>query len=187
MSQGEGERSEPAGGHRTVTLIGLMGAGKTRVGQRAARALGRPFVDTDTLLEHTAGRAVSEIFATEGEPTFRRLEREAIVSALATPGAVVSVGGGAVLDPENVTRMRAAGPVLWLYAEPDTLLWRLRRSLQRGDRPLLAGGDPLDILTKLLEQRRPAYEAAASATLKTDGLSVEQSAVLLAGWIREHT
>jgi shikimate kinase len=170
----------------TVTLIGLMGAGKTRVGQRAADALDREFVDTDTLLARAAGKTVTEIFATAGEPAFRRLERDAIVTALAAPGAIVSVGGGAVLDADNVTHMRAAGPVLWLYAEPSTLLWRLERSLRRGDRPLLANGDPLDTLTRLLEQRRAAYESAASATLKTDGLSVEQSAALLAGWIREH-
>ena len=171
----------------TVTLIGLMGAGKSRVGQRAAQALDRPFIDTDTLLERAAGKTVAEIFATAGEPAFRRLEREAIVTALATPGAVVSVGGGAVLDAGNVDHMRAAGPVLWLYAEPDTLCYRLERSLKRGDRPLLAGSDPLDVLTRLLEQRRTAYSSAASATLKTDGLSVDQSAALLADWIREHT
>lgn len=171
---------------RNIVLIGLMGAGKTRVGQRAADALHRPFLDTDTLVMRAAGKPIAEIFATGGEPAFRRLERDAITAALATPEAVVSVGGGAVLDAGNVTHMRAAGPVLWLYAEPATLVWRLERSLQRGDRPLLANGDPLEILTRLLEQRRPAYTAAASATLKTDGLSVEQSAALLADWIRGH-
>jgi shikimate kinase len=170
-----------------VTLVGLMGAGKTRVGQRAAEALGRPFLDTDELVARSAGMTVAEIFATEGEAAFRRREREAIVTALATAGAVVSVGGGAVLDTTNVTRMRAAGPVLWLYAEPSTLLYRLRRSLRRGDRPLLANGDPMEVLTTLLAQRRPAYTAAASATLRTDGLSVERSAALLTDWIRTHT
>jgi shikimate kinase len=172
---------------KVVTLIGLMGAGKTKVGQRAAEALERPFVDTDELIARDAGMSVTEIFATEGEPGFRRRERAAIAAALETPGAVVSVGGGAVLDADNVARMRAAGPVLWLYAEPTTLLSRLRRSLQRGDRPLLAGDDPLEVLTTLLARRRPVYEAAALATLRTDGLSVERSAALLADWIRSHT
>lgn len=172
---------------RVVTLIGLMGAGKTKVGQRAAEALERPFVDTDELIARSAGTTVAEIFATEGEPAFRRRERDAIAAALEMPGAIVSVGGGAVLDPDNVARMRAAGPVLWLYAEPATLLYRLRRSLQRGDRPLLAGDDPLGVLTSLLARRRAAYEAAAAATLRTDGLSVERSATLLADWIRNHT
>ena len=169
-----------------VTLIGLMGAGKTKVGRRAAEALDRPFVDTDELIVRCSGMTIPEIFAAEGEPAFRRREREAITTALATPGAIVSVGGGAVLDTANVTRVRAAGHVLWLYAEPTTLLYRLRRSLQRGDRPLLAGGDALEVLTTLLDQRRAAYEAAASAMLRTDGLSVERSATLLTEWIRSN-
>ena len=177
-----------AGGPDTtvVTLIGLMGAGKSRVGRRAAQRLGRAFVDSDEMVALQAGRPVSEIFATEGEEAFRKLERQAVADALAVDGAVVSVGGGAVLDAENVARMRAAGPVLWLYAEPATLAERLRKSLLRGDRPLLAGGDPLAVLTDLLARRGAAYRAAATATLETDGLSVEQSAALLAGWIQEH-
>ena len=170
-----------------VTLIGLMGAGKSRVGRTAAEQLGRPFIDTDALVAAHAGRPVSEIFATEGEAAFRKLERAAVAEAVTTPGAVVSVGGGAVLDPTNVERMRAAGPVLWLYAEPATLVVRLQNSLRRGDRPLLSSGDPLEVLTDLLARRRAAYTAAASATLPTDGLEVRESADLLAGWIREHT
>jgi shikimate kinase len=170
-----------------VTLIGLMGAGKTKVGQRAAEALDRPFVDTDELIVRCCGMTIPEVFASEGEPAFRRREREAVVTALASPGAIVSVGGGAVLDPVNVARIRAAGPVLWLYAEPATLLYRLKRSLQRGDRPLLATGDPLEVLTTLLARRRAAYEAAASAMLRTDGLSVERSARLVTEWIRSNT
>lgn len=170
-----------------VTLIGLMGAGKSKVGRRAADALGRPFVDTDALVAEGAGLTVAEIFATEGEPGFRRLERDAISSALAMPRAVVAVGGGAVLDVGNVARMRAAGPVLWLYAEPATLLVRLQNSLRRGDRPLLAAGEPLAVLTDLLARRRDAYARAASATLRTDGLEVDESAAVVAEWIREHT
>ena len=170
-----------------VTLIGLMGAGKSKVGRRAAERLGRPFIDTDAVVARHAGRAVSEIFATEGEAAFRTLERAAIAEALTTSGAVVSVGGGAVLDPDNVERMRAAGPVLWLHAEPATLVRRLQNSLRRGDRPLLAGGDPLEVLTDLLARRREAYAAAATATLETDGLAVAESADLLAEWIRDNT
>ena len=169
-----------------VTLIGLMGAGKTTVGQRAADELGRPFVDTDTLVARRAGTSIAEIFASDGEDTFRRLEREVIATALTTPRAIVSVGGGAVLDPTNVARMRAAGPVLWLHAEPVTLLSRLQRSLRRGDRPLLVEADPLERLITLLTRRRAAYESAASATLVTDGMDVDQCAKQLVEWIRDH-
>lgn len=171
-----------------VTVIGLMGAGKTRVGRAAAARLDRAFVDTDTLIARDAGVTVAEIFAREGEPAFRALERDAVAAALAhDDDAIVSVGGGAVLDHTNVERMRAAGPVVWLYADPTTLAARLRNSMRRGDRPLLVDTEPVAMLTQLLAQRRPAYEAAASAVLRTDGLAVEQSARLLAEWIRRNT
>lgn len=170
-----------------VTVIGLMGAGKTKVGRGAAALLDRPFLDSDGLVEQAAGVTIATIFATEGEPAFRRRERQALRDALAVAGAIVSVGGGAVLDRRNVDRMRASGPVVWLYAEPATLAERLRNSLLRGDRPLLGQGDPVEVLTRLLDQRRDAYAAAASTTLRTDGLAVDESARLLADWIRAHT
>jgi shikimate kinase len=171
---------------RPVTVIGLMGAGKTKVGRGAAARLDRPFVDTDLLVEQAAGRPVAEIFATEGEPAFRAREREAVAEALATDGAIVSVGGGAVLDPGNVERIRAAGSVVWLHADPAELARRLRRSLLRGDRPLLADGDPEAVLRRLLDDRGDAYRAAATVVLRTDGLEVEESTQLLVTWIREH-
>jgi shikimate kinase len=171
---------------RVVTLIGLMGAGKSKVGRLAAGTLDRPFVDTDLLVEEMAGTTVAQIFAVEGEAAFRRREVAAVRAALARPGAVVSVGGGAVLDDRNVTCMRDAGPVIWLYAEPETLAQRLHKSLLRGDRPLLADDDPVAVLRGLLECRRDAYAAAATVTLTTDGLTVEESAGLLAEVIREH-
>lgn len=170
-----------------VTVIGLMGAGKTKVGRRAADALRRPFVDTDRIVERAARMTVADIFAVEGEQAFRARERAAIDEALTREGAVVSVGGGAVLDPHNVARMRAAGDVVWLYAEPETLAARLRNSMLRGDRPLLAGTEPVAALRDLLDRRRPAYAAAATVTLTTDGMEVDESACLLADWIREHT
>lgn len=169
-----------------VTLIGLMGAGKSRVGRTAAASLHRPFVDTDALIADAAGMTIRQIFAREGESAFRRRERSALSAALDRDGAIVSVGGGAVLDPDNVERMRAAGHVVWLYADPETLATRLRRSVLRGDRPLLADADPRQVLARLLAERRAAYTAAASVTLRTDGMAVDESAALLADWIREH-
>lgn len=170
-----------------VTLIGLMGAGKTKVGLRAAERVGRGFVDTDAMVEQAAGRSVAAIFADDGEQRFRALERAAIASALECGNVVVSVGGGAVLDADNVTRMRAAGVVVWLYADPVTLATRLTKSAARGDRPLLDGSDRTAVLAELLDARRDAYTAAATATLRTDGMTVDESAVLLATWIRAHS
>ena len=171
---------------RPVTIVGLMGAGKTKVGRGAAVLLDRPFVDTDHLVEQAAGVAVAQIFATEGEPAFRERERAAVVAALATDGAIVSLGGGAVLDPVNVERMRAAGTVVWLHADPAELAQRLRNSLLRGDRPLLVDGDPATVLQRLLDERGDAYRAAATVVLRTDGLAVERSSEVLAAWIRDN-
>lgn len=171
---------------RVVTLIGLMGAGKSKVGRAAAAALDRPFVDTDALVEQAAGMTVTELFHAEGEAAFRRREAAAVRAALARRRAIVSVGGGAVVDPDNARRMRAAGPVVWLHASPETLAARLHKSLVRGDRPLLADGDPVAVLTDLLARRRAAYAAASTITLRTDGLAVEESAALLVDCIRRH-
>ena len=169
-----------------VTLIGLMGAGKSKVGRNAAAAVGRTFVDTDRLVERQADMTITDIFATEGEAGFRRRERAAVEAATTTAGAVVAVGGGAVLDERNVARIRAAGHVVWLYAEPETLGLRLRKSVLRGDRPLLADADPVAVLRGMLDDRRAAYEAAATTVLCTDGLAVEQSTRMLTDWLLEH-
>ncbi len=170
-----------------VTLVGLMGAGKSKVGRAAADLLQRPFVDTDRLVSDDTGMTVAQIFEREGEAAFRRRERAAVDAALGIDCGIVSVGGGAVLDPYNVARVRAAGPVVWLAARPETLAERLRNSVRRGDRPLLVGTDTVAVLTRLLAERHDAYAAAASVTLHTDGLAVSESAALLADWIREHT
>lgn len=169
----------------TVTLIGLMGAGKTRVGERVAACLQRPFYDTDALVAAAAGRPIAEIFADDGEEAFRALETEAIRRAVDRPGAVLAVGGGAVLRRDNVTLLRSAGEVLWLCARPETLAARLRHSPELGDRPLLAGVDVRQRLQELLEERGEAYASAATAVLQTDGLGVQQTADLVIAWLGE--
>src|SRR5262245_6207675 len=123
----------PAG---RVILAGFMGTGKTEVGRRLARSLGWTFVDTDALVESAAGRSISAVFADEGEAAFRAREREAVARACAMTAAVVAVGGGALLDPENRQRLLAAGPVICLRAQPGELARRLGAAR---DRPLLNG------------------------------------------------
>lgn len=159
---------------RHLVLIGLMGAGKTSVGERCAVELGRPFVDTDELVVATSGLTVAELFASEGEAGFRRRERTALVDACAAPGPlVIACGGGAVLDPANRATMRDAGVVVWLRASPPRLAARVGDG--RG-RPLLTGGAPVDALTRLSTLRAPAYEAAAHVVIDTDDL--EEAAVV---------
>lgn len=161
-------------GSRHLVLVGLMGAGKTSVGARCAAALGRHLVDTDELVEATAGQTVSEIFAAEGEGGFRARERTAVTDACASPEPlVIACGGGAVLDPESRAAMRDHGVVVWLRASPEHLAERVGV----GDgRPLLEGRAPAETLEQLAAQRAGAYEAAADVAIDTDGIGVEEVA-----------
>jgi shikimate kinase len=164
-----------------LVLVGLMGAGKTSVGKRCAKRLGRHFVDTDELIVSTAGIPFQELWAAEGEAGFRARERVAVADAAASPEPlVIACGGGAVLDPDNRRALRASGFVVWLDARPDVLASRLR-----GDdsRPLLAGGDRTTTLTRLGHVRASAYEAVADVVVDTDGRSVDDVAATV---LKEH-
>jgi shikimate kinase len=147
-----------------IVLTGFMGTGKSEVGRRLAKRLGRPFVDTDQLVEGRAGKPVATIFAEDGEAAFRALERDAIVAAAARGDVVIAVGGGAVLDATNVARLRAAGTLVCLTAAPETILRRIGDAAKR---PLLAGDDPRIAIDRLLAARGPAYAAAADVTVDT--------------------
>ena len=152
-------RSEQVRSQVHILLVGLSGSGKSTVGRLLARQLERPFIDTDDALARRAGRSIPQIFAAEGEQHFRELEAAEVCAALAGPPAVVSLGGGALMQP--LTRIRCAQHCLvWLDAPPSVLA---RRVAPRGDargRPLLAGIDPVLRLTELLAQRRPQYAQA---------------------------
>lgn len=156
-----------------LVLIGLMGAGKTTVGLECARRLGRPFVDTDDLVTRADGRTVAEIFAGDGETRFRELERVAVADVCASPTLlVIGCGGGTVLDPENRRALRAAGVVIWLRAPAATLVARVGNGATR---PLLRD-DPARALARLERLREPTYEAAAHASVDTEGLDVAGAA-----------
>ncbi|MFZ5814476.1 MAG: shikimate kinase [Bacillota bacterium] len=151
-----------------IVLIGLMGSGKSAVGRLLADRLGRPFVDTDALIEAEAGLPIPELFAREGEEGFREREARVIAAVAARRGLVIATGGGAVLRPENRAALRASGLVVWLYAPPEALYHRAKaQGVER--RPLLAGTDPLERLRALAAERAGAYEAAAHVRVETDG------------------
>jgi shikimate kinase len=151
-----------------------MGTGKTEVGRRLARILGRTFVDTDRLVETKAGRSVAAIFAERGEAEFRTLEREAVAEACALPDAVIATGGGALVDPENRRRLAAAGPVVCLTARAEEIL---RRVGDPATRPLLADApDEAARLARIhaLQAARATVYASATHTIDTTGLTVDQ-------------
>lgn len=139
-------------------LIGPMGAGKTTIGRRLARALGLRFVDCDALLEERTGTDIPTIFDIEGEAGFREREHALLEEITAWPDTVVSTGGGAVLRPDNRSCLRERGTVIYLRTGVDEQLRRTRNSTNR---PLLNHPDRRARLEALAGVRNPLYEATA--------------------------
>jgi shikimate kinase len=142
----------------------MMGAGKTTIGAALAARLGRPFVDTDREVERRARRRIAEIFAEQGEAAFRRVETD-VVEEAGAEGAVVALGGGAVLAPGVMDRLLERGVVVFLSADAETLAGRIGDG---SSRPLLAGLDPearVGRIAALLAERMPVY---ARATLEVE-------------------
>lgn len=142
---------------RPVTLVGMMGAGKSRLGKILAEALDIPFVDSDEEIEKAAGLSISEIFEKFGEPYFRDGERRVIKRLLDKDLQVIATGGGAILNPEIADDLWANTVAIWVRADINVML---ERTSKTDKRPLLKNGDPKEILTKLAEVRYPIYEQA---------------------------
>ncbi len=157
------EHSKPC-----VALIGLRGCGKSTVGRKLAELIGGDCVDTDDFIVQQAGKSISAIFHEEGEAGFRQREREAIAHVSANPPAVISVGGGAVLDEENVRVLKKAAVLVWLTA-PAEVLWRRIASDQAtaDSRPPLTDRGAREELEHLLLERGPLYEQAADIVIDT--------------------
>ena len=157
-----------------VVLIGAPGAGKSRLGKRIARLLDVPFIDTDKTIVAEHG-AIAGIFAAHGEAHFRAIEREHVSRALGQ-GAVVALGGGAVLDPDT-QRDLAGHRVVQLTVSPEAVAKRIA-----GDkRPLVNG---VDAWSALVETRRPVYDRLATRTFDTSSLPIERIAVDIVDWIQ---
>ena len=158
-------------------LTGFMGVGKSAVGRRLARRLGRPFVDIDAAVGREAGARVSEVFARRGEKAFRRLERSALARAAKRRGAVVALGGGALLDARNRKLVARTGVLVRLTCARRELVRRLRP--ERASRPLLAGGSLDARVAALLKARRAAH-TGADISVRTTGLSAAAVAAYVA-------
>ena len=147
-----------------IALIGAPGSGKSTLGPLLARRLDVPFVDVDAAIEEREGRSIRDIFADDGEPAFRAIERDVTVELLAGEG-VISLGGGAPLTPEIAAAL-AAVPTVWLQVDARHAVKRI--GLDEG-RPLLAGGGVRATLIKLLNARTPVYRALADLEIDTNG------------------
>lgn len=163
--------------NRAIVFIGPMGAGKTSIGRRVARGLHVPFVDTDRVIVRDHG-PIPKIFAELGEAHFRAIEREAVADALAS-GAVVSVGGGAVLDPDTRGALKQHR-VVYLTVSPETVVSRIGDA----NRPLVAGDDPVGAWERIYAERRPLYEEVADVTFDTSSGPIAHVATAVLDWLK---
>jgi shikimate kinase len=154
-----------------LVLVGMMGSGKTTVGRIIAERLGRPLFDSDAMIEARYGRTVREIFADDGEAAFRDIETEVLTDGLqSTTPSVIAAAGGVVLRQENRAALKQhAGRVVWLCANPDALVERVKGGAHR---PLLDQDDPSVVLTKMFAEREALYREVSHAIVRTDGRSV---------------
>ncbi len=142
---------------RPVTLVGLMGVGKTTIGRRLAAKLGLPFVDADAEIETASGMTIAEIFERFGEPYFREGERRVIARLIDGAPKVIATGGGAFMQDATRALLLDRTLTVWLDADIATLVERVRK---RDHRPLLVGKDPGTVLTELARVRNPVYALA---------------------------
>lgn len=156
--------------HKTVAMVGMMGAGKTAVGRVLALRLGVPFLDSDAEIESAANMSVPEIFTRDGEPFFREKEAQVIARLLKSAPCILSTGGGAFLAERNRAAITAEGVSLWLDADVD-LLWS--RVKHKTTRPLLHTNDPRATLEEIFNARVPIYAQADLSVTSAPGLSID--------------
>jgi shikimate kinase len=157
-----------------IVLIGYRGAGKSTIGRALAERLGKTFVDTDTILQERAGRSIRQIFEEQGERVFREHEARAVQAACLHENAVISVGAGAVMNPDNAARLRDAGRIVWLRAPADVLWQRIcGDETSDAQRPRLTLKGGLEEVVHKLAQREPVYESLADQILDTGRLSMK--------------
>jgi shikimate kinase len=154
-------------------LTGYRGSGKTTVGRLVASRLGRRCIDLDDEIETHAGRSIREIFADGGEAIFRDLETAALARVAADSAAVISLGGGAILRPENREVIAKTGIAVWLKIDADTVLQRLAGDATTAERrPSLTSLPPREEVESLLQKRQPLYQQVADHEVDAAGQSV---------------
>lgn len=158
---------------KNIVLVGLMGSGKSAVGRTVAKKLGRRFIDTDRYIERKSGKTVAEIFESDGELTFRTLEKETIRKISQYIGIVIATGGGAIRDTENFNNLKESGWIFALYASPSVLYQRIAG---KRIRPLLTGKeDPIKTLEDISTDRKSMY-AQADFQINTENKEINQIA-----------
>jgi shikimate kinase len=165
------EKPLPQASRKNIVLTGFMAVGKSVVGRELAHRLKRNFVDLDLAIESREGLRVSEIFSVKGEPYFRKVEKELLRECLKGEAKVIAIGGGAIIDEENLRLLKQTSVLIALKAKPETILGRASAGGSR--RPLLQGADKLATIEKLLAHRERLY-GQAHFSIGTDRLSVKE-------------
>jgi shikimate kinase len=155
---------------RNIFLCGFMATGKSSIGKRLADELHCEFLDMDALIEADEGTTISEIFSSRGEPAFRAMESRMVERITERSGCVVAAGGGTIVNPQNLEKLKRSGVVITLTADIPTIL---RRSSKEDTRPLLQTADRLERIRTLMEQRAPFY-AQADIVLDTSSLNIDE-------------
>ena len=175
------DRYEPLR-RRTIALVGLMGVGKSSVGRRLASALSLPFRDADAEVEAAAGRSIADIFAALGEPAFRDGERRVIARLLEGEPHVRATGGGAFMNDQTRALIKEKAVSVWLKGDLEVLARRVSR---KGDRPLVADKDPLEVLRAQAAVRDPVY-AEADITVETGETPHQVAVEAILDALRDH-
>src|SRR6201991_361547 len=145
-------------------LMGMPGSGKSTIGRRLAKAMGLTLLDTDTKIVEKTGRTIADIFTTDGEQEFRRIEEDVVRAALAEHDGILSLGGGAITSP-GVREALVGHTVIYLEISAAE---GIRRTTGGVVRPLLAGGDPAQKYRDLMAQRVPLYRRVATMRVNTN-------------------
>jgi len=159
-----------------LVLIGFMGTGKTSVGRLLAEQLRFEFLDTDELIQSRTGRTINDIFAQDGEPAFRELERQVVDELATRQQTVISTGGGLPTQPENLTKLKQHALVVCLWTAPEKIWERVKN---QSHRPLLHAADPQQKIRDLLAARAPFYRQA-DVLVNTDQRSAREVAQQIA-------
>ncbi len=158
-----------------ILLIGFRASGKSSVGKELARKLGMKFVDLDEEIEKYAGRSIKDIVAEKGWDEFRRIEKELLERLSGQKGLIVALGGGAVLHQEVMEKLKKESFVIWLYAEPEDIVKRIRQDKKTSSqRPALTGFSLETEVKKVLSERLPLYEKFSHIKINTSFFSIEE-------------
>lgn len=166
---------------KNVVLIGFMGTGKTSTGRLLASRLGRPFIDTDQKIENENNMTISEMFSVYGEQFFRQKEQDVISKVSRYTCTVIATGGGVVLIPENIARLKSNGVLIALTASLDVILERTSR---RNSRPLLDRPDREAIVAKMLQERSGFYNSA-DLSIDTSEKTPQQVSDMIITFLRQ--